>query len=144
VVFGNLLAGSVVTAPDLIWLTISTNADNGAKIYGDGVHGGLNSTSTGHLIGSSTVNLATQSEGFGIQDTSVAQTSGGPLAAAARYSVSGTNVAGDLTALDEWFSSGAPIVAGVGSVSLLAKSSTLTPASADYTETLTAVAAGSF
>jgi len=141
---GNLLAGSVVTATDKIWLTISTNADNGAMIYGGGQNGGLSSASTGHLIGSATVDLATLTEGFGVQYGSVTQTSGGPLYAVAPYNVTGTNIGQDYTALSQWFGANAPIGAGVGSINLLAKSGNLTPSSADYTETLTAVAAGSF
>jgi hypothetical protein len=141
---GNLLAGSVVTAPDKIWLTISTNADNGAMIYGDGLNGGLGSGATGHTIASATADLATLTEGFGIQSAGVSQTSGGPLFDLSPYNSSGTNVGQDYTALDEWFGTNAPIVSGVGSIRLMAKSSTLTPSSSDYTETLTAVAAGSF
>jgi len=141
---GNLLAGSVVTASNNIWLTLSTNADNGVFIFGGGQYGGLNSASTGHLISSTSVDLSTQSEGFGEQDSSVTQTSGGPLYAVAPYNVSGTNVGEDFVDLDEVFGANSPITTGIGEISLLAKSSTMTPASSDYSETLTEVAAGQF
>jgi hypothetical protein len=142
---GSVLAGSVVTANDKIWATLSTNADNGAYIYGNGQYGGLHSSITGHTIASGTVNLATQSEGFGLQDVSATQTGDGPLVKSATYNVSGTNVAKAFTDLAELFNtSGAPVWAGVGEIAVLAKSSLVTPSSQDYTETLTIVAAGSF
>jgi hypothetical protein len=141
---GSLLAGTVETATNEIWLTVSTNADSGALIFGDGQYGGLNSTSTGHLISSASTDLSTASEGFGEQETSVGQTSGGPMTEISPYNVTGTNVGQDYTSLDEWFSASSPVTAGYGGISLKAVSSTLTPSATDYTETLTAVAAGSF
>jgi hypothetical protein len=142
---GSLLAGTVTTASDKIWATLSTNADNGAYIYGDGLYGALSSAITGHNINSSTVNLATQSEGFGLQDVSVAQSGDGPLAKSATYNVSGTSVARVFPTLAEMFNtSGAPVVAGVGQLAVVAKSALTTPSATDYTETLTLVASGSF
>jgi hypothetical protein len=141
---GSLLAGTVTTATNQIWVTISTNADSGAMIFGDGQYGGLNSATTSHLISSATADLSTASEGFGEQETSVSQTSGGPMTEVSPYNVSGTNVGQDYTSLDEWFTSANPVTVGYGGVSLKAVSSTLTPSATDYTETLTAVAAGSF
>ncbi len=142
--FGDLLAGTVETAPKNVWFTLDTNADNGAMIFGDGQNGGLTSASTSHTIASSSADLSTLTEGFGEQDVSATQTSGGPLATVAPYNVTGTNVGQDYTSLDEWFVTGAPIIGGLAELSLLAKSSTLTPSASDYSETLTAVAAGSF
>jgi len=142
---GSLIAGSVVTAPNKIWTTLSTNADSGGYIYGDGQYGGLNSTSAGHTIASNTVDLASASEGFGVQDSSVSQTHGGPLAKNANYTVSGTNVEQVFGSLAELFTtSGAPITAGVGGITVLGKAAQLTPSADDYTETITLVAAGSF
>jgi hypothetical protein len=142
---GNLIAGSVITASNKIWTTISTNADNGGYIYGDGLYGGLNSGSTGHTISSSTVDLSTVQEGFGIQDLGVTQTAEGPLAKNANYTVSGSNVSQLTTDLAELFTtSGSPITAGVGEIGVVGKSGLLTPAANDYTETITLVAAGSF
>lgn len=142
--FGNLLAGSVVTAPNKIWLTVSSNADNGIQLYGGGLYGGLKSAITGHTIPSSTQNLTTATEGWGEQVASTSTGAGGPLVTTAPYNVSGTNVGQDYTDLDQIFSSADEITNGVGGINLLAKSQILTPASTDYTETLTMVAAGSF
>jgi hypothetical protein len=144
VAIGSLLAGSVVTAPSEIWFTISTNADNGAMIYGDGVSGGLSSASTGHVISSSSADLSSLSEGFGEQDGSVTQTSGGPLFTVSPYNVTGTNVGQDYTSFAELFGTNAPITTGEAGLNLMAKASTATPSASDYAETLTAVAAGSF
>jgi hypothetical protein len=79
-----------------------------------------------------------------LQDGSVTQTSGGPLTTTTPYNVSGTNVGEDYLNLEQLFGSSAPITAGVGEVDLLAKSGTMTPSAGDYSETLTAVAAGAF
>jgi hypothetical protein len=142
---GSLIGGSVITASDKIWTTLSSNADNGAYIYGDGLYGGLNSAATGHTIASNTVDLSSATEGFGVQDSSVTQTSGGPLAKNANYNVSGTNVEQVFSDLAEMFTtSGAPITAGVGGITVKGKAGQLTPAADDYTETITLVAAGSF
>lgn len=143
--FGSLLPGSVITASNKIWATISTNADNGGYIYGDGLNGGLSSVTTGHTIASGTVNLSSATEGFGLQDLSVTQTAEGPLAENANYNVSGTNVSQLMTNLAELFTtSGSPITGGVGEIGVVAKAGLLTSAANDYTETMTLVAAGSF
>ena len=141
---GSLLAGSVFTASNEIWLTVSTNGDSGAILFGGGQYGGLNSASTGQFISSSTVDLATLSQGFGEQDSSATQLVGGPLVEDSPYNVAGTNIGQDATTYQEWFTSVNPIVDGKGSVSLLAKTSATTPSAPDYTETLTTVAASTF
>jgi hypothetical protein len=141
---GNLLSGSVFTASNEIWLTVTTNGDSGAIIFGGGQYGGLNSASTGQFISSSTVDLATLSQGFGEQASSATETSGGPLVEDSPYNVTGTNIGQDATTYQEWFTSVNPVVSGEGGVSLLAKTSATTPAAPDYTETLTTVAAGTF
>ena len=141
---GNLLAGSVVTAPNKIWLTVSSNADNGITLFGGGLNGGLFSATTGHTIPSAVEDLATVNEGWGEQDGSTSTLAGGPLVETAPYNVSGTVIGEDYKDLDLMFSSADEITSGVGQVNLVAKSQTLTPAASDYTETLTMVAAGSF
>ena len=142
---GALLPGSVITSSDKIWTTLSTNADNGGYIYADGLNGGLTSQSTGYHIASSSGDLATLAEGFGEQEGSVTQTAGGPMAKNATYNVGGTNVGQDYTELGEMFTtSGAPVTSGVGSVVILGKAGAQTYSAADYTETITLVAAGSF
>jgi hypothetical protein len=141
---GNLLAGTVVTAPNKIWLTISSNADNGIAIFGGGLNGGLLSPTTGHTIPTGTEDLASVNEGWGEQDGNSSTGAGGPIVENAPYNVSGTVVGQDYTDLDEMYSSASALTTGIGAVTLLAKSQTLTPAAADYSETLTMVAAGSF
>ncbi len=141
--FGNLLPG-VTTAADKIWLTVSTNGSFGMSLYGGGQNGGLVSGSTGHTIASSSANLATQTEGFGEQDSSATQSSGAALTEMSPYNVSGTNVGEDYTDLDEMFYTNGPVSGAEGGVSLLAKTNLLTPVANDYTETMTVVAAGAF
>jgi len=141
---GSVIAGSVTTATDNIWLTYTTNANDGGEIYGEGANGGLVSASTGHTIASASEDLSTVSEGFGLQDTSVSQTSGGPMFEVAPYDGGGTNIGEDFIDLDEEFGTSAPVKEGVGELSLMAKSATLTPSATDYTETLTEVAASNY
>ena len=141
--FGNLLPG-ITTAADKIWLTVSSNGEDGISLYGGGQNGGLVSPSTGHTIASSSTNLATQSEGYGEQDSSATQSSGATLNEMSPYNVSGTNVGEDFTDLDEMFYTAGPVSNAEGGVSLLAKTNLLTPVASDYSETMTVVAAGAF
>jgi len=141
---GDLFAGSVITAPDKLWVSLATNANSGAMVYDGGQSGGLLSNSTGHLIQSVTGDLAGQTEGFGQHGASATQTSGGPLSVSAMYNLSGTSVGAVYQHLQELFNAPAPLHGGRGSVDILAKSDTLTPASADYTDLVTVVAAGSY
>ncbi|HEY2003916.1 MAG TPA: hypothetical protein VGH44_02265 [Candidatus Saccharimonadia bacterium] len=142
--FGDLLAGSVITATNKLWVSLATNADNGAMVYDGGQNGGLLSGSTGHMIASVAGDLASQTEGYGQQGVSATQTSGGPLSVASLYGLSGTNIGAVYQHLQELFITPGPIHGGRGSVDMLAKSNSLTPASADYTDLMTVVAAGAY
>ena len=142
--FGNLIAGSVNTATDKMWVSIDTNADNGVYIYNSGKYAGLKSPTSGHVIPSMIADLTGQTEGWGEQDSTATQTSGGPLSKTGNYNVSGNNVGIVPLHFQEIFSAPAPITGGRGSVLMKAITDTLTPAGSDYTETLTVVAAGSF
>lgn len=142
--FGDLLAGSIITANDKMWVSLTTNADSGAMVYDAGQNTGLSSSATGHTITSVTGDLASQTEGFGQQGVSATQTSGGPLAISAMYNLSGTNIGAVYQHVQELFNAPAPVYGGRGSVDLLAKSDTLTPASADYTDLMTVIAAGAY
>lgn len=142
---GDLSAGSVTTASDRVWLDLTTNAESGGFIYIYSTNGGLNSSTTSYTITSATGDLSALSEGFGIRSNSVAQSSGGPLAAQSPYNVSADNVGvTDTTIRNIYTSSGNPISGGRASFLLKAKASSITPSSSDYTETLTIIASASF
>jgi hypothetical protein len=142
--FGDLVAGSVNTATNKLWVSLATNANNGALIYNDGKNAGLKSDAASYTIPSVTGDMASQTEGFGEQGDSATQTSGGPLTLTAPYDGTADNVGAIYASFQELMSTTTPVAGGRGSLLLKAKSQLLTPASSDYTELLTVVAAGSF
>ena len=71
--------------------------------------------------------------------------SGGPLSAASPYNTASDNVGVvDTTIRALYSSSNLPVTGGRASILIKAKPSNLTPASNDYTDTLTLIASGSF
>lgn len=142
--FGNLLAGTVTDSPEKIWVDFDTNAESGGRVYVASSNAGLQSAVAGYTISAVTGNLTALAEGYGAQGSSVAQSAGGPLAIAAAYNLASNNVAVTDTTIRDIFTTTAPISAGRGSFLLKAKSSAVTPAAGDYTETLTVVASASF
>lgn len=142
--FGNLLPATVTDALQKIWIDIDTNANSGAMVYVKSTNSGLKSNTTGVTIASATTNLTGAISGFGVQGSTVAQSSGGPLTITSPYNGGGQSVGLLDTALRQVFSSAAPITAGRGSFFLKAKSSAQTPAGSDYQDVLTIIAAGSF
>lgn len=141
---GTLLAGTINTASNKIWISLDTNALSGGDVYIAGQNGGLVSSSGSYTITSSTADLTVSSEGFGIQDSSVAQSSGGPLATVSPYNGASENVGVISTSFQKLFTSSAAITAGRGSAVLKAKASTSAPAKVDYTELLTVIASARF
>lgn len=142
--FSDLLAGSVVDSPQKIWVDVATNGESGGKVYVYGQNGGLASTTASYTIPSSTGDLTSLPEGFGAQGASATQTTGGPLTIAEPYNGSTNTVGVTDTAVRDIFTSAAPLTGGRGSFLLKAKSSSVTPASDDYSETLTVIASASF
>jgi len=141
---GNLLAGTVITSSNRIWMDFDTNATGGGYIYIYGQNTGLRSASKNHTIASSNVNLSSAGEGYGAQSASTAQSSGGPLNVIAPYNVSSDNVGIIDTTVRQIFGSSAPIEGGRASLVLKAKSNILTPSSNDYADVITVVASGNF
>ena len=142
--FGSLPVSTVTDSPTKVWVSIDTNGESGAKVYLSGQYDGLRSAANAYTISALTGDLSALNEGFGAQGTSSTQSAGGPLSLTAPYNGAGANVGLTDTAIREIFSAPAPVTAGRGSFKLKAKTQPLTPASADYTETLTAIAAASF
>lgn len=128
----------VTTATQKIWYDLTTNGDNGATIYGKGLHGGLNSLSTGHSIMSANADLANAgvTEGFGLQVGGATQSGGGPLIAQPPFNGSDDVVGGLSTAYQPLFITGSAIISGRTSILVKAKVSDLTPAARDYQEIL--------
>ena len=141
---GTLLAGTVATGTDKIWVSLDTNANNGGTAYIASANGGLKSTQTSTTIVATTGDLASLASGFGLQVASVSQTSGGPLSSVSPFNGASQNVGAALTNFQSIFTSTAPVTAGRGSISLKAKASDSTPSASDYTETLTVVGSANF
>jgi hypothetical protein len=142
--FGNLLPATVTTTPEKIWIDLDTNANSGAKVYIASSAAGLFSSAASFTITSATADLAGVSTGYGAQSQSTAQGSGGPLAATTPFNGAAANVGVVSTVLRELFDSPAPITGGRGSFYMKAKAANTTPASANYTDTLTLVSAAAF
>jgi hypothetical protein len=141
---GSLVASTVVDSPEKIWVDFTTNGESGGRVYVSGTNGGLESVRAGYTISAVTGNLTALSEGFGAQGSSATQSAGGPFAIAPAYDLVSNNVAITDTNIREIFTTSNPTTAGRGSFVLKAKSSAVTPAASDYTESLTVIASASF
>lgn len=140
----NLVPGTVVTSPTKIWTSFTTNGDFGGNQYIFGRNGGLKSTAVSYTINALSGDLGSANQGFGAQNATVAQASGGPLSVAAPYNGASNNV-GTLDAnIRQLYNAPAPITSGRTSLQLKAKVNTLTPAATDYADILTVLAAASF
>lgn len=137
---GSLPSGTVVDSSDKIWVDFVTNGESGGRVYVYGSNAGLLSSRAAYTISAVTGNLTALTEGFGAQGSTA--TNG--LSEATLYDQTGNTVGTIDTAIREIFTATAPTTSGRGSFLLKAKSSAVTPAASDYTETLTVVASASF
>lgn len=145
ITMGELNLGSVTTAAQKVWVDLDTNSNFGAYIYVYDSYGGLRSTANNYTISSSSTNLTSVSQGFGLQGSTVAETSGGPLALSSPYNGASENVGAVTTSFSELFHTNtAPVVGGRGSFVIKAKASSTTPSANDYSDTLTLIAASTF
>ncbi len=142
--FGGLSATQIADSPQKIWVDFETNGVAGGKVYVAGLSSGLHSAATGYTINSASSDLASANTGFGAQDTSVAQGSGGPFLKSSPYDGASQNVGAINTSFQSIFTSANPITSGRGSFILKVKPSDLTPASNDYNDTLIVIAAGTY
>ena len=141
---GDLIADTVTDGDKKVWIDFGTNGESGGRVYIAGTNAGLLSSHGSHTISSVSGNLGVLNEGIGAQGDTIGQASGGPLTISTAYDVTGDNVGIFDATFRELFSSVAPIVNGRGSFVLKAKSSAVTPAASDYTESLIIVAAANF
>jgi len=138
--FGNLFAGTVTDSDKKVWVDFDTNGESGGRVYVYSNNAGLLSTRAAYTIGTVTGNLTALTEGFGAQ--SLTATNG--LSETVLYDQTGNNVGTVDTSIREIFTASAPTTGGRGSFLFKAKSSAVTPAANDYTESITVVAAASF
>lgn len=141
---GTLTPGTVGTSPT-VTTTVSTNGTGGAIIYVNDNNAGLLSSTTSYTINAVTNDLTSVSEGYGIIDTTVSQTSGGPMESISPYNGSGNNVGILSTTKRILFdSTNQPVTAGQGNFQLKAKASISAKPATDYTDTLTVVSSAAF
>jgi hypothetical protein len=142
---GDLIATTVVTASNKVWVDLETNGTSGGSIYVYGTNGGLLSTTVAKTITSSTADLASIPEGYGARYNNVAQTSGGPIQPVTPYDGVSDNVGVlDSTKRIIFDSNNLPVVAGRASFLLKAKASAVTEAAPDYSDTLTVLATANY
>lgn len=141
--FSGLFPGTVYTS-STVTFGLASNAVYGATIYNAGTNGGLFSSTKSNTIPATTGNLASSGHGFGLQGTGTSQTSGGPLSILSPYNGSSNTVGTESTSYTPIFASSAALVGGSATMNMQAKASSTDPASNDYHETMTFLAAASF
>ena len=142
---GALTPNNVITAGNTVTATMSTNGTGGGIISVYGTNNGLLSSNVNYTISSSTTNLTSATEGYGIQATTTGQTTGGPMESLSPYNGSSNNVGAVTTSKQAIFdSTGSPITSGTGTFQIMAKASGVTKAASDYTDIITIIASGTF
>ena len=141
---GTLDVGNINTTAQTINTTFSTNGTTGGNIYITGQNGGLKSNSTGYQINAVSNDLTSLSEGFGAQNSSIGQSSGGPFSVVSPYNGSGNIVGSVGGTTRSLYTSTNPITAGAGTLILKAKAAATDISATDYQEILTFVAAANF
>lgn len=139
ITFDDLVAGSIIDSPQRIWVDFSTNGEAGGFVYVYGQNGGLYSDSVNFTIPSLTGNLGNQGQGMGAQSVSATQ-----LTAQYPYNDTGDVVGIINSTIRPIYKATGPVTAGRASFIIKAKSSNITKAASDYSETLTIIAAGNF
>jgi hypothetical protein len=140
---GSLVPGTVITS-SAITFGLTTNANSGGAIYVYGVHNGLYGASESYTIPATSSTLSSSTSGFGIQVSSVGQTSGGPFTISSPYNGTGSTVGTETTSPSVMTSSSAPIVGATASTVLKAITTGSVPTGSDYSETLTFISAANY
>jgi len=141
---GTLVAGTITSGGQTINTTFSTNGASGGDVYITGLNGGLHSSSQSHTITSASNDLSTVSDGFGAQNSSINQTSGGPYSVVSPYNGTGTVVGIVNSTTRSLYTSSNPVTGGAGVLALMAKAASTDVAATDYKETLTFTASANF
>jgi hypothetical protein len=141
---GDLNPGTLVTSSDHVWVSLTTNTSNGGSVFVYGQNGGLRSVSAGYTISTVSGDLSSLQSGFGAQGVGATQTSGGPFTIDVGYTGVGGVVGMTDALVRQIFLSNGPVSGGRGSFVVKAKSANDTPEAADYTETLTVIAAANY
>ena len=138
---GTFVPNTIVTSNNLSF-TFATNAVSGGNVYVYGQNGGFKSST--YTIAAVSANLATQSEGFGVQGTNPGESSGGPLPVVSPYNGTGNTVGIKSSNPANIFTTSYPIVGGTANANVQVKAAYTDPTSSSYQEVLTFVASASF
>ena len=134
----DLVGGAAATtAPSLVWLDIDSNSSGGVAIIQFGKNGGLYSTTTTQTISSTSANLDTSLEGFGLQSFYIYNdTSGylGDLTAETNYAGTLNTVGAISTTANKIYDGDGPISNGRVGMYLIAKAGTDKTPATDYSE----------
>lgn len=139
-----LIGGSAaITAGNRIWMDTETNSQGGFAIIGNGLNGGLYSSTTSQTITSATANLDQVNSGFGLQSEYIDYDTSSPLLGAisvtSDYSGSINSVGAISTTPKKIYDGNGPIVGGRMALKVIAKPGTsYTPAS-NYQESITLI-----
>lgn len=144
VTFTKFYPTTIVNSTEKIWVSLTTNAVSGAAVYIASANGGLKSAALNYTLASATADLAAVAAGYGAQDLTATQASGGPITLTSPYNGAGNNVGIIDTTTRQLFSSSTPVTAGRTSTQISVKAAITTPAAGDYADTLTLTAAGLF
>lgn len=142
--FGSVSPGNVTDGPNKIWLDLSSNADSGSYVYVVSENNGLLSATSGHVISSVTGDLGSLGEGIGTRNDTVTESAGGPLQVTSPYDGTSDNIGVIDDQFRQMMSSTGPISDGRASFILKLKTSSMTPAAADYVDVYTVVASAGF
>lgn len=145
---GTLDIGSVSSSPTPRTVTINTNSKTGWQIWARDANGGLSSATATKTISSSSrpSTLASGAEGYNLGVTMDQGTGGGTATVDAGFDTGVTQYKGGGldTTLRTLVSSNGTAQDAVATLTNNASISALTPAAADYTDTITVVGAGLF
>jgi len=137
VTFASLPAGSVTSGDATVTGTVSTNAANGGNFVITDNNSGLNSPTKSFTLASATADLSAANSGYGARVSSTSQASGAAMTSSSPFNGSANNVGGISGSAQAFTTWNGPVTTGTSTLSLLAKSSTLTPASSDYADVIT-------
>lgn len=134
----DLVGGAAATtAPSLVWLDIDSNSSGGVAVIQFGKNGGLYSATTTQTISSTSTDLDTSSEGFGLQSFYIYNDTSdylGDLTATTNYSGSLNNVGAVTTTANKIYDGDGPISNGRVGMYLIAKAGTSKVPANDYSE----------
>lgn len=142
--FGTVNPDSITDSPEAIWLDIESNAESGSYVYIVSDNSGLLSATAGHTIGAVTGDLSSLDEGIGAQNTSVSESSGGPLSVPSPYNGGSTTTGAVDGQFRQLLTSSGQLYDGRASFLLKIKTSGTTPAATDYVDIYTFVATAGF